>query len=118
MSLQKIVQPPIGEVIEAERRRLNRPRVLVEVPRPVPASSHPKSSTVDVIARRTRFRVRWADLSAAVLTVVLVVLGVLAFEGQWWALWAALVVAWCGAAVLVGVAVGRVIRARDGEVAR
>jgi hypothetical protein len=115
MSLQKMVQPPIAELLEEAAAKAR-----AEVYPPVRAASHPKSSAVDVVLSvpAKRFRVRWADLAAAVLTGVLVVLGILAFEGQMWALWAMLAVAWSGTALIVAVSVGRVIRSRDREVHR
>jgi hypothetical protein len=88
---------------------------------PVRAGSQPKSFHTDVVVLPVpvkRFTVRWVDLTAYVLTAVLAALGVLAFLGEAWAVWVMLAVAWVGAALVVGVAVGRVIRARDGEVAR
>jgi hypothetical protein len=103
---------PIGEVLAEHSAQAMHP--------PVPASSHPKSSAVDLVVSVPvkRFTVRWVDLTAYVLTAVLAALGVLAFLGEAWAVWVMLAVAWVGAALVVGVAVGRVIRARDGEVAR
>jgi hypothetical protein len=125
MSLQKIVQPPIGEVIE-EDPRLPIGEVLAEQSAfakhpPMTGTSHPKSFHTDVVvlpAPAKRFTVRWVDLTAYVLTAVLAALGVLALLGEAWAVWVMLAVAWVGAALVVGVSVGRVIRARDGEVAR
>jgi hypothetical protein len=113
MSLESSVSPerlPLKDVIDSERRRLRRPRVLVEFPPPVPASSHPKSSAMDVVAQapHIRHRLRWADRTAAVAVFVLVALGVLAFLGEAWAMWAMLAVAWVAAAVVVALAVGRV----------